>query len=152
MPVFPEGSAAHLAVSTDWDGTQGDIATATWTPVDGISEAVRANQANTTDHNMFMRASAVTTTGQPSRTITLNGFYSPDDAGQMVLRAHAPGGASSGTAIGYRFRPTGTAGGANGAYAVLVKVGGGEERANAAGGLQPTSFTLAPQADAVSEA
>lgn len=98
---------------------------------------------------MFMRASAITTTGQPSRSIALNGFYSPDDAGQVVLRQYSPGGANTGEALGFRFRPSGTAGA--GSFAQLVKVGGGEHRANAVGGLQPTSFTLSPQADSVDE-
>lgn len=145
--LFPEGGQFTVEVSEDWDGTQAGIANAGWTEVDGMSEYTRGNQANTADHFFFGRSSAVTTTGIPARTITLNGFFSTDDAGQGILRAHAPGGADAGEVLGVRIRPDGVSG-----YAVQVKVGGGEERANAQGGLQPLSFTLAPQADPVDEA
>lgn len=145
MPTtFPKGDEAGHYISDDWDGTSGGIATATWTPLDGLGEYNRANTANTTDHRMYLRSQAVTTVGIPGRTVTLNGWYADGDAGQELLRSYAPDGANAGSDLGYAYLRDGTKG-----YAIMVQVGGGEERSNAEGGLQPVSFTLAPQSDPV---
>jgi hypothetical protein len=140
--TFPTGDNALHLVSTNWDGLSGGLAAATWTVVDGLGDKTRSNQANTTPHRIFGRRQAITTVGIPDRTITLNGWYAEDDAGQEVLRAAQ----SAGTEIGYMNVRDYNVG--NG-YAVKVKVGGGEDRQQAEGGLQPVSFTLAPQDDAV---
>jgi hypothetical protein len=145
MPTtLPEGTAALHFVSDDWDGTLVGLGTATWTPVDGLSRYQRSGQANTTSNAIYGRAQAVTTIGQPDRTITLNGFYADGDAGQEMLRAYSPDGANANEDLGYAYLRDGTKG-----FAVMVKVGGGDEGSAAEGGLQDTSFTLAPQADPV---
>jgi len=142
---FPKGDEAQHYVSTDWDGTEVGIDGATWIPLDGLGEYTRSNQANTTDHRIFGRSQAVTTVGIPGRTVTLNGWYAKGDTGQDTLRAYAPGGANAGDDLGYLYIRDADGDG----YAIKVQVGGGEERANAEGGLQPVSFTLAPQTDPI---
>lgn len=148
--TFPKGDEALHYISEDWDGTLGaaspatGIFAATWVAVDGLGEYNRSNSANTTDHRIFGRAQAVSTVGVPGRTVSLNGWYADGDPAQDVLRAYAPGGANAGEDLGYAYLRDGTKG-----YAMMVQVGGGEERSNAEGGLQPVSFTLAPQSDAV---
>lgn len=145
MPTtLPEGSAALHYLSEDWDGESAGIATATWTAIDGLSQYDRSGQANSTSNFFFGRAAAVTTIGRPDRTITLRGAYADGDAGQDLLREYSPDGANANVSIAYAYLRDGTKG-----YAVMVKVGGGDENANAEGGLQTVSFTLAPQTDPV---
>jgi hypothetical protein len=149
MPAtFPIGSQGLHYVSTDWDGTEAGVAAATWTAVDGLGDYTRGGQANTTPHRIYGRSTAVVTVGIPDRTITLNGWYVENTEtamqGQEILRAHSPEGASANVSLGYAYLRDGTSG-----YAVLVQVGGGDETSNAEGGLQPVTFTLAPQNDPV---
>ena len=138
--AFPRGNQGRMFASADWDGTEGDITTATWTELDGFEEYARSNNANLTNYFFFGRTQAVSTIGQPARTINLTGQYEDADAGQALLRQYGPEGASANTDLGFMWLRDGSNG-----YAVMVQVGGSEERARAEGGLQPFNVTLAPQ-------
>lgn len=141
---LPTGEQGRHYVSEDWDGSEGGVDSATWIEVDGLGEYARSNQAQNTDHHIFGRSQAVTTIGTPSRTITLNGWFASGDPGQDLLRAYSAGGAYANETLAYMYLRDGSNG-----FAVYVKVGGGEERSSAQGGLQPVTFTLAPQDDPV---
>ena len=95
-----------------------------------------------------MRTESINTIGIPSRTLTLTGWFVENsveaDQGQEILREYSPDGANANTDLGFLYLRDGSNG-----FAQMVQVGGGEESANAEGGLQPTSFTLAPQDSAV---
>lgn len=148
MPVsFPKGNEGRMFVSEDWDETEGDITSATWTELDGFEEYARSNNANLTNFFFFGRTQAISTIGQPARTITLTGQYAADDTGQDLLRAYGPEGASANQNLGFMWLRDGSNG-----YAVPVQVGGSEERARAEGGLQPFNVTLAPQDEPINVA
>lgn len=146
--TFPSGdNALHLVAAYgedagEWDGTAEGVDTAEWYVIDGVGDSVRASNATETPHPMFGREEAVVTVGTPSRTVTLNGWFAEGDTGQNMLRTAQ----KNGTEVAYlNIRDVNVGNG----YAQRVKVGGGEERQNAEGGLQSVSFTLAPQGDAV---
>lgn len=146
--AFPTGdNALHLvAVYGDgegaWDGTEEGIDSADWYVVDGLGDATRSANTTTTPHRIFGRSEAITTVSTPDRTVTLNGWFAEGDHGQGMLRAAM----ETGTVLGYMLIRDRNVG--NG-YAVPVRVGGGDDTQNAEGGLQVTSFTLAPQGSAV---
>lgn len=147
MAVFPKGNEGRMFVSDDWDGTSAGVLTATWNELDGFEEYTRSNNANLTNYFFFGRSQAISVIGQPVRTINLTGQLSLEEPGQDMLREYGPEGEEANQNLGFMWLYDG----ANG-YAVMVQVGGSEERARAEGGLQPFNVTLAPQDEPVTVA
>lgn len=143
--TFPKGNQGLLYVSEDWDGTEAGADTATWIILDGIEAFDRESRATKNDHFFFGRTQAVTAIGIPARGVTLAGQYAQDDAGQDLLRAYGPDGANANDNLGFMWLRDGSDG-----FAQFVQVGGTPESARAEGDLEPVSFELAPQDEAVS--
>lgn len=125
-----------------WNGTPEGIDSATWYVVDGIGDQAEDDAGGTTPHSMFGRSQAVSTPNAPAPSLTLNGWWIEGDAGQELIRTAK----TSKLTLGYLNLRNWQAGYGS---AYPVRVGGGSSSQNASGGLQPVSYTFAPQADPI---
>ena len=138
---FPAGPDATYEVSSDWDGTEEDIDTATWTEIDGIGDAGTVDGSPNIEG---YRSPTIHELGPVTTIITLNGWHRPADAGQAILIAAR----ADRSTIGFRWRPDGTE---DTGECYQVKVGGRNHSASAEGGLQPVTFPLIAQSHVVLE-
>ena len=131
--------------TTGWDGTLGAPAAgttaatgwyaATWHLIGGIRSDREESQTNTTSTFHYGEADGVTSASPPTRSVTLDTSYAPDNRGQMILRWAQIRTKTVGATMLYD--------GTNG-YAVTATVGAGGGSGDAGGGLRAGNFTLNP--------